>query len=86
DDINMQMRAVLDEATDKWGVKVNRVEIQDIDPPHTVREAMEMQMKAERERKMALQAGSNRNSASNGVIPSFARKRHLRNCLNPLCH
>jgi regulator of protease activity HflC (stomatin/prohibitin superfamily) len=51
DDINMQMRAVLDEATDKWGVKVNRVEIQDIDPPHTVREAMEMQMKAERERR-----------------------------------
>ncbi len=54
DDINMQMRAVLDEATDKWGVKVNRVEIQDIDPPHTVREAMEMQMKAERERRAVI--------------------------------
>jgi regulator of protease activity HflC (stomatin/prohibitin superfamily) len=54
DDINTQMRAVLDEATDKWGVKVNRVEIQDIDPPHTVREAMEMQMKAERERRAVI--------------------------------
>jgi regulator of protease activity HflC (stomatin/prohibitin superfamily) len=54
DDINMQMRAVLDEATDKWGVKVNRVEIQDIDPPHSVREAMEKQMKAERERRAVI--------------------------------
>lgn len=54
DDINTKMRAVLDEATDKWGVKVNRVEIQDIDPPSTVREAMEMQMKAERERRATI--------------------------------
>lgn len=54
DDINLKMRAVLDEATDKWGVKVNRVEVQDIDPPVTVREAMEMQMKAERERRATI--------------------------------
>jgi regulator of protease activity HflC (stomatin/prohibitin superfamily) len=54
DDINTKMRAVLDEATDKWGVKVNRVEIQDIDPPSTVREAMELQMKAERERRATI--------------------------------
>lgn len=54
DDINLKMRAVLDEATDKWGVKVNRVEIQDIDPPATVRDAMEMQMKAERERRATI--------------------------------
>ncbi|MAW61669.1 MAG: hypothetical protein CMJ94_12680 [Planctomycetes bacterium] len=54
DDINLKMRAVLDEATDKWGVKVNRVEIQDIDPPVTVRDAMEMQMKAERERRATI--------------------------------
>jgi regulator of protease activity HflC (stomatin/prohibitin superfamily) len=54
DEINGKMRTVLDEATDKWGVKVNRVEVQDIDPPTTVREAMEMQMRAERERRATL--------------------------------
>lgn len=54
DEINAQMRTVLDEATDKWGVKVNRVEIQDIEPPPTVREAMELQMRAERERRAAI--------------------------------
>ena len=54
DEINGKMRTVLDEATDKWGVKVNRVEVQDIDPPITVREAMEMQMRAERERRAAI--------------------------------
>jgi regulator of protease activity HflC (stomatin/prohibitin superfamily) len=54
DEINGKMRAVLDEATDKWGVKVNRVEVQDIDPPVTVREAMEMQMRAERERRATI--------------------------------
>lgn len=54
DEINGKMRTVLDDATDKWGVKVNRVEIQDIDPPNTVREAMEMQMRAERERRATI--------------------------------
>ncbi|HIG12799.1 MAG: stomatin-like protein [bacterium] len=54
DEINGKMRTVLDEATDKWGVKVNRVEVQDIDPPTTVREAMEMQMRAERERRATI--------------------------------
>lgn len=54
DEINGKMRTVLDDATDKWGVKVNRVEVQDIDPPVTVREAMEMQMRAERERRAAI--------------------------------
>jgi regulator of protease activity HflC (stomatin/prohibitin superfamily) len=54
DEINGKMRTVLDDATDKWGVKVNRVEVQDIDPPTTVREAMEMQMRAERERRATI--------------------------------
>ncbi|MGB0952294.1 MAG: SPFH domain-containing protein [Planctomycetota bacterium] len=54
DDINTKMRQVLDEATDKWGVKVNRVELQDITPPITVVESMEKQMKAERERRAAI--------------------------------
>ncbi len=51
DDINTRMRTVLDDASDKWGVKVNRVEIQDISPPESVREAMEKQMTAERDRR-----------------------------------
>lgn len=51
DTINSKLRAVLDDATNKWGVKVNRVELQDITPPDTVRRAMEQQMQAERERR-----------------------------------
>lgn len=51
DTINSKLRAVLDEATNKWGVKVNRVELQDITPPDSVRNAMEQQMQAERERR-----------------------------------
>ena len=51
DTINSKLRVVLDEATNKWGVKVNRVELQDITPPESVRRAMEQQMQAERERR-----------------------------------
>ena len=51
DTINSRLQAILDEATNKWGVKVNRVELQDITPPGSVREAMEKQMQAERNRR-----------------------------------
>lgn len=51
DTINSKLRDILDEATDKWGVKVNRVELQDINPPHEIRTAMEKQMRAERDRR-----------------------------------
>lgn len=51
DEINAKMRAVLDDASDKWGVKVNRVELQDILPPPEIQNAMEKQMKAERDRR-----------------------------------
>ncbi len=51
DTINSRLQAILDEATNKWGVKVNRVELQDITPPESVREAMEKQMQAERSRR-----------------------------------
>ena len=51
DTINSKLRSVLDDATNKWGVKVNRVELQDITPPDSVRDAMEQQMQAERERR-----------------------------------
>ena len=49
--VNANLRNVLDEATDKWGVKVNRVELKNIEPPREIRDAMAMQMKAERERR-----------------------------------
>ncbi len=54
DTINAKLRAILDEATDKWGVKVNRVELQDIVPPADVKDAMEKQMRAERDRRAAI--------------------------------
>lgn len=51
DTINSRLQSILDDATNKWGVKVNRVELQDITPPESVREAMEKQMQAERNRR-----------------------------------
>lgn len=54
DIINGQMRAILDEATDPWGIKVNRVEVKNIIPPRDIQEAMEKQMRAERERRRAI--------------------------------
>ena len=54
DIINTKMRAILDEATDPWGIKVNRVELKNILPPKEIQNAMEKQMKAERERREAI--------------------------------
>lgn len=54
DIINSKMRAILDEATDPWGIKVNRVEVKNILPPRDIQEAMEKQMRAERERREAI--------------------------------
>ncbi|MBN2071405.1 MAG: SPFH/Band 7/PHB domain protein [Candidatus Krumholzibacteriota bacterium] len=54
DTINGKLQDILDEATDKWGVKVNRVELQDINPPKDIKEAMEKQMRAERDRRAAI--------------------------------
>lgn len=54
DVINSKMRTILDEATDAWGIKVNRVELKNIIPPQAIQESMEKQMKAERERREAI--------------------------------
>jgi regulator of protease activity HflC (stomatin/prohibitin superfamily) len=54
DKINTQLRVVLDEATGKWGIRVNRVELKSIEPPGTIREAMEKQMRADRDKRAAI--------------------------------
>ena len=63
DIINTKMRSILDEATDPWGIKVNRVELKNIIPPREIQDAMEKQMKAERERReLILRAEGEKNS------------------------
>ena len=54
DYINSNIRSVLDEATDPWGIKINRVEVKNITPPREIQSAMEKQMKAEREKREAI--------------------------------
>ena len=54
DTVNTKMRSILDEATDAWGIKINRVELRNILPPREIQDAMEKQMKAERERREAI--------------------------------
>lgn len=64
DIINTKMRAILDEATDPWGIKINRVELKSIEPPRDIQDAMEKQMRAERERReKILQAEGEKKSA-----------------------
>jgi regulator of protease activity HflC (stomatin/prohibitin superfamily) len=54
DTINSKLRSILDDATDAWGIKINRVEVKNIDPPASIKEAMEKQMRAERERRAVI--------------------------------
>lgn len=64
DRINEKLREILDEATDKWGIKINRVELQEVNPPADIRAAMEKQMRAERDRRaLILEAEGNKASA-----------------------
>ena len=73
DTVNTKMRSVLDLATDAWGIKVNRVELKNIIPPREIQDAMEKQMKAERERREAiLRAEGEKNSA---ILVAEGRKQ-----------
>jgi len=75
DIINTKMRSILDEATDPWGIKVTRVELKNIIPPKEIQDAMEKQMKAERERREAiLRAEGERNSA---ILVAEGRKQSM---------
>lgn len=75
DVINTKMRSILDEATDPWGIKVNRVEVKNILPPRDIQEAMEKQMRAERERRQAiLQAEGQKASA---ILTAEGRKESM---------
>ncbi|MFV0392940.1 MAG: SPFH domain-containing protein [Coprobacillaceae bacterium] len=64
DIINSQMRSILDEATDPWGIKVHRVEVKNIIPPRDIQEAMEKQMRAERERREAILQAEGKKTAA----------------------
>ncbi|MCF0181765.1 MAG: SPFH/Band 7/PHB domain protein [Muribaculaceae bacterium] len=64
DTINTKLRAVLDDATNKWGIKVNRVELQDITPPNSVLQAMEKQMQAERNKRATILTSEGQKAAA----------------------
>ena len=64
DTINTKMRAVLDEATDPWGIKINRIELKNIIPPREIQDAMEKQMKAEREKREAIRRAEGQKEAA----------------------
>jgi regulator of protease activity HflC (stomatin/prohibitin superfamily) len=64
DTINGKLRSILDEATDAWGIKVNRVEVKNINPPTSVTAAMEMQMTAEREKRAAILAAEGKKQSA----------------------
>ena len=75
DIINTKMRAILDEATDAWGIRINRVELKNILPPKEIQNAMEKQMKAERERReLILRAEGEKNSA---ILVAEGRKQSV---------
>ncbi len=78
--INTKMRSSLDEATDPWGIKVNRVELKNIIPPAEIQNAMERQMKAERERREAVTRAEGEKKASVTVAdsPQSSVQRHRR--------
>ena len=75
DTINAKIRVILDEATDAWGIKVNRVELKNIFPPREIQEAMEKQMKAERERREAILRAEGEKAAAILVAEGENRNR-----------
>ncbi|MDR3357244.1 MAG: SPFH/Band 7/PHB domain protein [Spirochaetaceae bacterium] len=86
DTINGKLRTILDEATDAWGIKINRVEVKNIDPPDSIKDAMEKQMRAERERRAAILSAEGEKQSSilraegekqSAILQAEARKQVL---------
>lgn len=75
DIINSKMRSILDEATDPWGIKINRVEVKNILPPHDIQEAMEKQMRAERERREAILQAEGKKTAA--ILTAEGKKESM---------
>ena len=75
DTINSQMRIILDEATDPWGIKINRVEVKNIIPPTDIQNAMEKQMRAERERREAILRAEGEKTSS--ILVAEGKKQSL---------
>ncbi len=75
DVINTRMRSILDEATDPWGIKVNRVEVKNIIPPSSIQEAMEKQMRAERERRESILIAEGQKQAA--ILVAEGKKQAL---------
>lgn len=73
DIVNSKLRVILDEATDKWGIKVNRVELKNIMPPRDIQDAMEKQMRAERERRESILRAEGEKQAA--ILTAEGRKR-----------
>ena len=78
DNINEKLRIILDEATDKWGVKVNRVELQEVRPPEDIRVAMEKQMRAERDRRATILEAEGKKRATILEAEGFRESQILR--------
>ena len=75
DIINSRMRSILDEATDPWGIKINRVEVKNIIPPRDIQEAMEKQMRAERERREAILQAEGKKTAA--ILTAEGKKESM---------
>jgi regulator of protease activity HflC (stomatin/prohibitin superfamily) len=78
--VNTELRVVLDEATGKWGIRINRVEIKSVDPPPDIRTAMEKQMRAERDRRAAILTAEGEQAGRRSSPP---RARSRRPCSPP---
>ena len=75
DTINSKLRSILDEGTDPWGIKVNRVEVKNIDPPEGVKKAMESQMRAERDKRAAVLDAEGKKEAS--ILEAEGKKQAM---------
>ena len=84
DKINGELRTILDDATNKWGVKVNRVELQDIIPPADIQAAMDKQMKAEREKRAMIYEAEGQRESAIRIAEAEAEQTAIRKIIDAL--